>query len=289
MIGSQRNLSFHLPRRIFDFFIFSSLYIALLAVLMAYQVTDLLKIQPSSNFLYFVFFSTIGSYNFHWYLTPEAASENRRILWTHRHKNLHLLLLLSGLVTAFIFFLPLIKFWLWIGFSMFLTFLYSAPKMPLKPVFILRKIAVGKTIFLALVWTYVTTILPIIIAEVKWQPVHILFSVGRFFFIYSICIIFDYRDRDQDKREGIKSMITRFSEKGINVLFIISIVTYLLSTIALGFYGMPLKVISLLIVPGLIVSALYPYLKKNFSDYLYYFLLDGMMALPALLTSFLSF
>ena len=278
-----------MARRIFDFFLFSSLFIALCAVLMAYQVTDLLKIQPSIFFLWFVFFSTICSYNFHWYLTANTASENRRILWTHKHKGLHLVLIAVSLVAAFFFFLPLIEFWFWIGLSMMLTFLYSAPKLPLKPAYILRKIAVGKTIFLALVWMYVTTFLPIIITEVTWQPVHTLFCISRFFFIYSICIIFDFRDREQDKRDGIKSMITHFGEPGINILFVTSIITYVLTTIMLAFYGIPVQMVALLIFPGLIVLGLYPYLKKNFSDYLYYFLLDGMMALPALLTSFLSF
>jgi 4-hydroxybenzoate polyprenyltransferase len=278
-----------MPRRIFDLFLFSSLYIALCAVLMAYQVTDLLKIIPNANFLWFVFFSTICSYNFHWYLTPDAASENRRIIWTHKHKHLHLVLILISVVLAFLFFIPLIEFWMWIGFSMLLTFLYSAPKLPLKPAHILRRIAVGKTIFLALVWMYVTSILPIIITGVSWQPVHTLFCVSRFFFIYAICIIFDFRDREQDKQDGIKSMITQFNEKGINFLFIASILIYLITTVALAYYGIPINMVALLILPGLIVSGLYTYLKKNFSDYLYYFLLDGMMALPALLTSLLSF
>ena len=286
----QRNLVPQMPRRIFDLFIFSSLYIALCAVLMAYQVTDLLKIQsPSSNFLWFVFFSTICSYNFHWYFTPDSPSENRRVIWTHKHKRLHLVLILISLVAAFLLFLPLLEFWLWIGFSMLLTFLYSAPKLPLKPAYILRKVAVGKTIFLSLVWMYVTTILPIIISGVTWEPVHTLFCISRFFFIYSICIIFDFRDREQDKREGIRSMITHFSEKGINALFIVSIIIYVLTTIALAYYGIQVSIVVLLILPGLIVLWLYPYLKKNFSDYLYYFLLDGIMALPALLTSLLSF
>ena len=84
-------------------------------------------------------------------------------------------------------------------------------------------------------------------------------------------------------------MITLFSEKGINALFIASIIIYVLTTVALTYYGIQVSIVVLLILPGLIVLGLYPYLKKNFSDYLYYFLLDGIMALPALLTSLLSF
>jgi len=44
-----------------------------------------------------------------------------------------------------------------------------------------------------------------------------------------------------------------------------------------------------LLLPAVIVTVLFGYLKRNFSDYLYYFFLDGMMAFSALLTAFLSF
>jgi hypothetical protein len=36
------------------------------------------------------------------------------------------------------------------------------------------------------------------------QEKELLFCCSRFFLIYAICILFDYRDRDQDKQEGIR-------------------------------------------------------------------------------------
>ena len=277
-------------RRLFDFFIFSSLFIAGCAVLMVYQVNDLFKLQyRPAHYLWFVFFSTICSYNFHWYFTPDTTSENRRILWTHKHKRIHLLFIIVSGIGAFLFFLPLIEYWLWIGISVLLTFLYSAPKLPFRAAFFLRKIAIGKTIFLSMVWTYVTTILPFILSGESWTPSHVLFCTGRFFFIYAICIIFDFRDREQDKREGIKSMITSFNEKGINILFYISLALSFISTAALYYYAFPMPLVLVLLLPLFIVAGLYNYMKKHFSDYLYYFILDGMMVFSALFTSFLSF
>jgi 4-hydroxybenzoate polyprenyltransferase len=279
-----------MPGRIFDFFIFSSVFIAGCAVLMAYQVNDLFQLdyryQP---YLWFVFFSTVCSYNFHWYLTPHTASENKRTLWTQKHKGLHLVLIVLGFIGALAFIIPLMKYWPWIGFSVFLTFLYSAPKLPFRAAYFLRKIAIGKTIFLALVWMYVTSILPIILSGVVWDASHILFCIGRFFFIYAICVIFDFRDREQDKRDGIRSMITYFNESGINAIFYTSIFVYFVTTLALYNYNFPILVIIILLLPALIVIGLYRYSKENFSDYLYYFILDGMMAFSALMTAFLPF
>jgi 4-hydroxybenzoate polyprenyltransferase len=115
-----------------------------------------------------------------------------------------------------------------------------------------------------------------------------LFCLSRFLLIYAICIIFDYRDRDYDKQAGIRSMITYFNERGINILFAISMTGFAVSTALLYFYGFPLLTVVLLLVPGIIVAVLYPIAKKNFSDYLYYFVLDGLMMFSSLLTIFVS-
>jgi len=272
-----------------DFFIFSSLYIALCAVLMVYQTNHLLHLHYQTGELYlFVFFSTIYSYNFHWYLTPHTKTEMIRVNWTQKHKTLHLVLYLVGLIGSAWFALRLIEHWQSLAGAVFLTFLYSAPKLPLRPFAILKKIAVGKTIFLGFVWMYVTTLLPIIFSEQQFQIYYLLFCISRFFLIYSICIVFDYKDRQQDKEEGIRSMITYLDDRGIDVLFYISVCLFALSTVLLHFYGFQFYIIALLLLPGFVLVALYKTVKRNFSDYLYYFVLDGLMMVSALFTSLLS-
>ncbi len=153
---------------------------------------------------------------------------------------------------------------------------------------LLKKFAIGKTIFLAAVWTYVTTALPIIISGSKWETAALLFVASRFFFVYSICILFDYRDREDDKIEGIRSMITYFNEKGINILFVISLFLFAITTLWLLKYDNSLFNIIIILIPGLIVAALFNYSKKNFSDYFYYGVLDGLMMLSGLVMLMLS-
>lgn len=276
--------------RIFNFFLFSSAYIALCAIVMVHQTNDLLELNYNvDDYLFFVFSATLASYNFHWYLTPHAQKENIRSKWTRQHKTLQLVLITIGVTAALWFFFRFFDHWIWMSIAGLLTFLYSAPKLPGESFATLRKIAVGKTIFLAFVWTYVTTVLPVILAGNKWTMSAILFTISRFFLVYAICIVFDYRDRDQDKREGIRSMITYFNERGINALFYCSLILFGISTAALFYYSLPLLAIFLLIVPGIILLILYPLSKKSFSDYLYYFVLDGLMMLSALLTSIIPF
>jgi 4-hydroxybenzoate polyprenyltransferase len=130
---------------------------------------------------------------------------------------------------------------------------------------------------------YVTAVLPILIAGAQWNGGTYLFAASRFFLIYAICVLFDYRDREDDKTEGIRSLITLLNEKGIDRLFIISLVLFAASTISLYGCRFPAFYILLLLIPGIIVAVLYRRAKRDFSDYLYYFVLDGLMMFSALL------
>jgi 4-hydroxybenzoate polyprenyltransferase len=147
----------------------------------------------------------------------------------------------------------------------------------------LKKIALGKTIFLAMAWTYVTAVLPILIEGTMANEKAIFFCSGQFFFIYSICILFDFRDRDYDKKEGIRSMITYFNERGIDILFAISIIAFFVLSILLKQTGIQWINIGILLIPALLLITIYKYAKRNFSDYLYYFVLDGLMMFSGLL------
>ncbi|HET9824648.1 MAG TPA: UbiA family prenyltransferase [Chitinophagaceae bacterium] len=269
---------------ILRFFVYSNLFIALCALLMINQTYDLfVHTTPDKYLLGFVFSATICSYSFHWYLTSDSLVESPRIQWLKKNRILHLVLFAIGLIGSAVFFFYLLPHWYWLAVSAIITFLYSAPKIPHRYFRALRKVAVGKTIFLALVWMYVTTMLPVIIAGAAFTIPVILFVIGRFFFIYAICIMFDFRDRADDQAAGIRSMVTWLSERGVNTLFFGSLVIFGICAMALGYYGISLTAIILLLIPAIIAATVYNYSKTNFSDYLYYLILDGLMMFSALL------
>jgi 4-hydroxybenzoate polyprenyltransferase len=275
-------------RKVFDFFLFSSLYISLCAVLMTWQSGYLLHIAIPGDYYWFVFFATICSYNFHWYLTPFSKNSAERTQWSIQHKSAHLLFYFAGVIGSVIFFYKLRQHWFALFFATVLTFLYSAPKIPI-PVFkYFKQVAIGKTIFLTTVWTYVTTILPVFVAgelhfnhEMKW------FSASRFFLIYAICLLFDYRDRDEDKEEGIRTFVNYFDETIVTRLFILTLVAFAVFTMALLFSNVPILTVFIILVPGVILFYISGEVKKSVSDYLYYFILDGLMMLSALLMALL--
>jgi 4-hydroxybenzoate polyprenyltransferase len=265
------------------FFVYSNLFIALCAIAMTNQTYELLvHSPPDKNLLGFIFSATICSYSFHWYLTSESLVESPRIDWLKKHRVFHLVLFVIGVVGSAIFFFRLLPHWYWLAVSAVITFLYSAPKIPHPYFRALRQVAIGKTIFLALVWMYVTSMLPVIITGTRLSSPVILFVISRFFFIYAICIMFDFRDRADDKAAGIRSMVTLFSEKGVDRLFYLSLIIFSVCSIWLSYYHFSVLDIILLLIPGVIAAAVYNYAKRNFSDYLYYLVLDGLMMFSAL-------
>jgi 4-hydroxybenzoate polyprenyltransferase len=271
-------------QKFLTFLVYSNLFIAGCTVLMVDQTYRFL-LHRNSNvyFLLFVFFSTICSYSFHWYLTTHSEISSARVKWLENNRKIHVLFFFIGLTGCLIFSFYLIDYWPWLLLAAVVTFLYSAPKIPLRYFRLLRKIAIGKTIFLALVWMYVTTVLPVIISGQEWKNGYAIFAISRFFFIFSICILFDYRDKQDDKAAGIRSLITFFNEKGIFYLFTFSLIIFGITTVMLYNYDYKISSVILLLIPGIITGLLYNYARKNFSDVLYYFILDGLMAFSALL------
>jgi 4-hydroxybenzoate polyprenyltransferase len=256
---------------------------------MAYQASLLFGVTFPFSLYLFVFSGSVCSYNFHWYLTPpqvKAFSVKQR--WNLSNKHLHLILAVAGLLSSAVAAFLLIEHWLWLWLTAFLTFMYSAP-MIRHPLFaMLRKIAVGKTVYLAFAWTHVTALLPLLIEIDSLQPVHSWYVVNRFFFLYAICIVFDRRDRESDRRAGIKSLVTVLDEKGIEGVFWVSLLMSFVTGLLL-LQWMAVSSVVALLVPSIVLAFLYKESKQSRSDYLYYFLLDGLMALSAPILILLSF
>ncbi|MEJ7769722.1 MAG: hypothetical protein WKF89_18025, partial [Chitinophagaceae bacterium] len=78
------------------------------------------------------------------------------------------------------------------------------------------------------------------------------------------------------------------SERGIRILFYSSLSIFAISTSILFLTGFKAVITLFLLLPGAMVLALYNNARRNFSDYLYYFVLDGLMMISALFTSIID-
>jgi hypothetical protein len=272
----------NLFRKAIEFFVYSNIYIALGAILMVYQTTHIFNLPLGEDFFFFAFSATIMSYSFHWYLLSDVENSYERQIWTHSHKKLLFILFIISTLPSIYFFTKLTDHWFWILSIGIITFFYSAVKIPYKPFLYLRTIAIEKTLYLAIVWTYITAVLPFIVADSIFQFDSIVFILNRFFLIYAICILFDIRDREPDKQARTKNSITLLSMQTVEFIFKTALLLFFMSAILLSFFELTNSQLIALALPGILLTFSFKKSINTRSGLWYYLYLDGLMMLSGL-------
>jgi 4-hydroxybenzoate polyprenyltransferase len=241
------------------------------------------SLRIDNAFLPFIFFSTLCSYSFHWYLTIHVNPVSARLKWAAAHKVFLISLFIISVVFIAIFFIPIAGYYKVLLPLAFITFMYTAPKIPVRPFTFIKRIAVMKTSYLTLVWIFITAVMPVLVSDSKWNYETTLFAINRLFLIFPICVLFDYRDREEDKLDGIKNIATVITERGLNYIFGICMLLNFISAALLNnvlqnwFYTIAN------IMPAILLILTYNTSKSSKSDLWYYFYLDGLMMLSGLI------
>mgnify|MGYP002778980352 CR=1 FL=1 len=261
-----------------DGLLFSGTYTACVAVGASVCTSLLLKTSIQPYLLLFTFCGTLVSYNLHWWLSPAAFLSARGRAWSRIHRNKRpVVIAISALIAVFAFTKlsgPCMVVSLVAAGA---TLLYSLPKVPLPQTVWLRKMARGKTLYLTAVWTLVTVVLPMVAAHAYDKEAFLLLA-HRFFFIYALCLLFDLRDREQDRQEGISSLATHLPQQVHRIVFLglaacsALPLPFMSATSGTGLAGLILSLFALII--------LYKSARATRSDVFYYLLLDGLMAAP---------
>jgi 1,4-dihydroxy-2-naphthoate octaprenyltransferase len=231
--------------------------------------------------------STLLSYCLHWYLLKDDHRQTSRITWTGSHKNILLILATSGAISAAFFFYHLREYWIQIAIPAFISLIYTAPKITALNK--LKSLAYGKTFLLAFTWTYVTVVLPLWIYDYEWDAQSMIFFISRFSLLYAICLLFDFRDRKEDKAQGLTTLPSRISLQSVRIVFYAIMAIFLISTSMLFNQGFKASEIMTLLLPGIILVFIFPICTRSFNDYLYYFILDGLMMLSAIMSILIAF
>lgn len=182
---------------IFNFYINASIHVAL-AVYALIRITELYFNLPYNEPLdYFVFYGSITGYNFVKYA---GIAKLHHISLT---KNLRLIQLFSLLCfVAMMYYglqLPVDILLYFLPFGL-LTLLYAVPLF--KGLTLnLRGIASLKIVIIALVWTGVTLIIPLLHTEKPVDTNFVLAALQRFLFVIVLTLPFDIRDLRFDKRK----------------------------------------------------------------------------------------
>lgn len=261
------------PRQLIDYVLFSNIYIAICATLLAIATQVKFNLAFDYSLLILIFASSLFSYQVHRIVDLKQRPKNNPtpvIKWSYNHAfTINASTFLSAAIILYC--IPLLSWYqlIILFFTGLITILYSVPINNKR----LRNIGISKIFWVAFVWANVTVLLPLIHSSIP--PSTLIYEwFERFIFIFCITIPFDLRDIDFDKKEGLITIpILIGSKKSIQLsvgLIIILAITNLI------FHQLTFWQISLFFL------LLIPVIQKSFpkkTDYYYTGLVDGTMIL----------
>jgi 4-hydroxybenzoate polyprenyltransferase len=156
----------------------------------------------------------------------------------------------------------------------------------------LRNNLVVKNILLSAIWALATVLFPLISHGVEVQGNEVIFMfLRRFFFIYALTIVYDIKDIEKDRLNGMKTIASRLGVNG----------TQLIATMSLTLFCFFIYLDHNLYQPeyqflatALYSSAVFAFLTIMMSgsqrnNNYYSFVVDGSMAFQFLLVFFLNY
>lgn len=193
-------------------FIFANFWLAILAACACAQTLTTFGCFLAPEVLGLVASATLCSYSLHWALASFDSvqlSESARAGWTMQYRPFLGVLTLSAGVGILVsgWNLPLTT-WVFLAPFALLTGLYSLPKIPFWKFHQFNPFFIPKSLYLSIVWTSATLLFPLFSADFSgWNLPFWAYLGYRFSVIHSICLLFDYRDREHDQKAGTFSPI----------------------------------------------------------------------------------
>ena len=260
-----------------SFLVFSNVWVSLGASCLTLLTFKLFEIKPDFNFLFFVFFSTLFSYNFQRISRLSALQELAPSLWINSHvRESKTILILSAF--GALYFNPIVEH----PFSLvplsllaIISFAYSYKK--------LRNIPFLKIFLIAGSWSVLCGLMPYHFSP-SWQKLGFIQSFSwLFFYILAITIPFDIRDLPIDK----SSTKTFPQLLGIRVSKWMALLFLLVSFICLATF-VSLHTLSLFLVSFILAGVLIVSSSTTKKPLYFGLLVDGHIILQFLMVYFLG-
>ena len=276
-------------KKLLEFILFSSIFIAACAVAFCIETNILLGVPLNSfSFYCFVFGATLLQYNLHYSTKKIAVKNSERLTWSLNNKRIHFFLLLLGILLILFSFLYFkLKHFIILALLAAISFLYSFPFLPFGKRRRIKDYGLLKIVTLSLLWTLVTV----------WFPVNsmigdtLLFMfvfVKRFTFMFILCLLFDLRDIEIDREENIDTLaVVLGKEKSYNLAYGLLVLFVVIAL--LQYYYLPqLPFFIAMVISASVTFFIIEKTKKTNSDFIYLAGIDGMMLLQAFLVYLFS-
>lgn len=219
-------------RIVFDFYLNSSIHVALSVYALTWITLNNFDIQYDEAILYFNFYATITGYNFVKYSGLAKFHHRSLASWL---KTIQIFSFICFLALGYYAFKLETKTLLWIAGFGIVTFLYAIPFLP-KRLFLdkhqnLRSISGLKIYIIALVWSGVTVLLPLLNNYFGLNYDVGITCLQRFLFVIILMLPFEIRDMKYDslKLSTIPQQIgiTKTKVIGLSILAMFFFLEYL--------------------------------------------------------------
>ncbi len=277
-------------RKIIDFVLYSNIYIGLCAVALALETQILLGKKISfSPLILLVFSSTLVIYALHRLVGLSKVAqfidkERYKVIEEYKtHIWIYAILAIIGGAISFFYLSRSVQIGLIIPGLISLA--YVLPVFGGNKSLRLRDFNFIKIFLVALVWAYVTVVLPILDAQVTWTWIHVGWVSQAILFIFAITLPFDIRDLDVDQFNKVNTLPAKLGKALTVKLAILCLAIALI----IGWLTFPDPFpIGLSLVLS-ITAMLVVWVSNKKHDYYFTGLLDGTMILHFCGVAFLWF
>lgn len=186
-------------KQLFNFYLNSSIHVGLAVYALSWITLQTFNISYDENVLYFNFYATITGYNFVKYFG--VAKFHHRSL-TRRLRVIQVFSLLCFIMLCYYALQLDTRILIYIGVFAVITFLYAIPFLP-KHLYMdsqqnLRSISGVKVYIIALVWSGVTVLLPLVNNSVVLSADIWILLLQQFIFVIVLMLPFEIRDLRYD-------------------------------------------------------------------------------------------
>lgn len=213
-----------LIKAIFNFYINSSIHVALAVYAMTFVTLIQFDLSYDQNVLLFVFFASITGYNFVKYFGLAKFHHRTLAGWL---KVIQVFSAMAFVLMCYYLLQLNTDVWLLISVLGIITFLYAIPLIPKHYLFDeqknLREVVGLKVYIIALVWSFVTVLIPVCNAEINIDADIIITLIQRFLLVIVLMLPFEIRDLNYDnlKLATIPQKIGVKKTKAIGALVLI--------------------------------------------------------------------
>lgn len=263
-----------------NFLLYSNIFIACCAVAMTMQTLLIFDLEwkTSPALLGLVFFSTLVIYALHRLVSlnkvdPALEVERFNVIGQYK-RHIEIYALLATIGGAITFFFLNFKTQVALVLPALLSLGYVIPFLGNKKLR-LRDLNFVKIFLIAIVWSYVTVLLPILELNISLDARSIGMLIERAIFIFVITLPFDLRDWEIDQRNNVQTIPAVIGVPNTLRLALLLLVIWF--GIIASIYTFP--ILGALLVSGISTAIFVYYSPRQKHDYYFTALIDGTMIL----------